>query len=71
MTHILTDSTPPDDQAAADLALKRELTSLQCAIWLLEARQADVRQQLAHYRLRRAGLGRTYRQLLQHINSHA
>ena len=45
-------------------ALTTELTGLQIQIWLLEARQADVRLQLQQCRTRRNGLGREYRRAL-------
>jgi hypothetical protein len=61
-THI--QSSPLPGLRNEHTRVMAELTTLQCAIWLLELRQADVRQQLAHHRLRRASLGRQYRRLL-------
>ena len=49
--------------------LTHELVGLQIECWLLEARQADVRRQLQYCRTRRAGLGRSYRRLIQRAPS--
>jgi hypothetical protein len=54
-------SVPPDPHTR----LTSELVATQIEVWLLEARAADVRAQLAHCRTRRAGLGRTYRRLIR------
>lgn len=45
--------------------LTQELVGTQIQVWLLENRQADVRQQLQHYRSQRARLGREYQRLVR------
>lgn len=55
----------PPERVDPHAPIKHELVALQIELWLLEARQAEVRCRLQQCRTRRTGLGRAYRQLVQ------